>query len=263
MFNMIYAAILAGGKGSRMGYTNKLKQFLNIGDRPIIIHTLEKFLLEPRFDKVIVVCHEQWVVHMNNLINKYIISPFRDKVQVCSGGIDRNESIMQAIHYIEKEYGICDKDIIITHDAVRPFVTSRIIRENIDMTLKYGATDTVIKAIDTIVTSNDGENVDKIPVRNQMYQGQTPQGFNLIKLKELYESIDITEREQLSDAAKIFILNGEKVKLVEGEVFNIKITTSYDLKVANLLMGDESMNTKDENISIKAYRNEGVRINDK
>lgn len=262
---MIYAAILAGGKGSRMGHTNKLKQFLNIGDRPIIVHTLEKFLLEPRFEKVIVVCHEQWVVHMNNLINKYIISPFKEKVQVCVGGVDRNDSIMQAIRYIDEEFGINSDDVIITHDAVRPFVTSRIIRENIDMTLKYGATDTVIKAVDTIVTSKEGMFVDKIPVRDYMYQGQTPQGFNLVKLRDLYESLDVKEREELSDAAKIFVLKGHQVKFVEGEVFNMKITTSHDLKVANLLMDDEGIekDIKYKEVAITNDMNEGVIIHDK
>ncbi|HCU7777820.1 TPA: 2-C-methyl-D-erythritol 4-phosphate cytidylyltransferase, partial [Staphylococcus aureus] len=77
-------------------------------------------------------------------------------------------------------------DVIVTHDAVRPFLTHRIIKENIQAALEYGAVDTVIDAIDTIVTSKDNQTIDAIPVRNEMYQGQTPQSFNINLLKESY-----------------------------------------------------------------------------
>ncbi|WP_336831401.1 2-C-methyl-D-erythritol 4-phosphate cytidylyltransferase, partial [Staphylococcus saprophyticus] len=73
------------------------------------------------------------------------------------------------------ENGISDDDVIITHDAVRPFLTRRIIKENIESVLKYGAVDTVITATDTIITSADGDSIQSIPVRSEMYQGQTPQ----------------------------------------------------------------------------------------
>ncbi|WP_436867798.1 2-C-methyl-D-erythritol 4-phosphate cytidylyltransferase, partial [Staphylococcus shinii] len=71
------------------------------------------------------------------------------------------------------------KDVIVTHDAVRPFLTHRIIKENIESVLAHGAVDTVIPATDTIITSNDGEQIQSIPVRSEMYQGQTPQSFNV------------------------------------------------------------------------------------
>lgn len=236
---MIYAEILAGGKGSRMGNTEMPKQFLTVGNKPIIIHTLEAFILNNRFDKIIVVTPKPWIQHTNDLIEKFLSKEVINRICVCEGGSDRNESIMSGIRYIESNFGVNDEDIIVTHDAVRPFLTHRIIEENIDMALEYGATDTVVPAFDTIIASEDGVLVSDIPRRDFMYQGQTPQGFNIKKLTSLYYSLSKEEKEILTDACKIFVVKGEPVKLVRGEVFNTKITTQYDLKIANALIKGE------------------------
>lgn len=236
---MIYAEILAGGKGTRMGNTEMPKQFLKIGEKPIIIHTLETFLLNTRFNKIIITTPKQWIQHTNDLINKYIPSNLKENIAVCAGGTDRNESIMSGIRYIEKEFGLNDDDVIVTHDAVRPFLTHRIINDNIDSALEFGACDTVVPAFDTIVESVDGDIISDIPRRDFMYQGQTPQSFNIKELVSLYNSLNKEEKEVLTDAAKIFVVKGKNVKLVQGEVFNMKITTPYDLKLANALVRDD------------------------
>ena len=233
---MIYAEILAGGKGTRMGNTEMPKQFLSIGDKPIIIHTLEAFLLNIRFKKIIVVTPKQWIQHTNDLIGRFIPKDSSERIFVCEGGSDRNESIMNGIKCIETLFGVNEDDIIVTHDAVRPFLTHRIIEENIDRAIEFGATDTVVPAFDTIVSSEDGNIIKDIPRRDFMYQGQTPQSFNIKKLSKLYNSLTDEEKLILTDAAKIFVVKGEKVKLINGEVFNIKLTTPYDLKLANALV---------------------------
>lgn len=234
---MIFGVILAGGIGSRMGNVEKPKQYFIIGNKPIIVHTIEKFYVNDSFEKIIVLCPNQWINHTKNLIKKYI-SGAVDKIAVIEGGSTRNETIMNSIDYIEKEYGLEEDTIIVTHDAVRPFVTGRIIEDNIRYAREYGACDTVIPATDTIVESRNGSIVSSIPDRKTMYQGQTPQSFRAGKLKELYYSLTPEEKEILSDAAKIFVMKGENVHLVQGEVFNIKITYPYDLKVAEAMIGE-------------------------
>lgn len=231
---MIYAAILAGGKGTRMGNVDKPKQFLMIGERPILIHTVEKFLLHEEFSRIIVVTPEEWINYTLDILERYI--GLDERIIVTNGGSDRNESIMAAVQWIEENERLGDEDIIVTHDAVRPFLTHRIISENIASSLENDAVDTVIAAIDTIVTSKDGKTVSGIPVRSEMYQGQTPQSFNIKKLKTHYESLGQEERSILTDACKIFLLKGSSVALVEGEMFNIKVTTPYDLRVANSIL---------------------------
>lgn len=234
---MIYAVILAGGSGARMGNVDKPKQFLLLNGKPIIIHTIEKFCINPRFERIIVLCPRNWILHTKNLINKYL--PDYNRIDVVEGGKTRNETIMNAVSHIENTYVLDEDTVIVTHDSVRPFVTYRIIEENIDSAIKYGACDTVVVASDTIVESKDGNIICNIPDRKQMYQGQTPQSFKAMKLREVFDSLTDEEKEILTDAAKILVIKGEPVHLVKGEVFNTKITYSYDLEVAEALIRRE------------------------
>lgn len=233
---MIYAAILAGGIGSRMA-SEKPKQYINIGGKPIILHTIEKFCLCNEFEEILILCPKDWIEYTKDLIAKHI-SP-SDRIKVIEGGSTRNETIQNAIDYIEAARNLDDDTIIVTHDAVRPFVTYRIIKDNIEAAMKYGACDTVVPATDTIVASEDGDVISAIPDRAKLYQGQTPQSFNALKLRQLYRSLTEGEKDILTDAAKIFVIKGEHVKLVKGETYNVKITYPYDLTVAEGLLKGE------------------------
>ncbi|MEG0229638.1 MAG: D-ribitol-5-phosphate cytidylyltransferase [Oscillospiraceae bacterium] len=144
--------------------------------------------------------------------------------------------MLNVIEKIEDDHGINNEHIILTHDAVRPFVTLRIIEENIEMAIKYGAVDTAVAAIDTIVVSKDGQTISDIPQRNQMYQGQTPQSFNMSMLKKLYEDLTEEEKAILTDACKICVVRKTPVKIVEGEISNLKITTVSDYKIAQAML---------------------------
>lgn len=234
---MIYGVVLAGGVGSRMGNVGKPKQYLLIGDKPILIHTLEKFYMQSEFEKVLVLCPREWLSHTKNLIKKYIRDT--ERVVVLQGGNTRNETIMNAISYIEARGNLNEDTIIVTHDSVRPFVTQRILEENIRYAKEFDACDTAVAATDTIVCSEDNVVISDIPERRKMYQGQTPQTFKALKLKNLYEALSEEEKNLLTDAAKIFVMKGERVHIVEGEVFNIKITYPYDLRVAEALLKEE------------------------
>lgn len=231
---MIYAEILAGGKGSRMGKTEMPKQYFKLGDKPVFIHTIEQFLANSRIEKVLVCCPEDWMSYTEVTIDEYIED--REKVVIVKGGATRNDTIMNGCLYIEREYGVGENDIILTHDAVRPFLTQRIIDENIDMALQYGATDTVVEAVDTIVHSKDGKLIADIPIRSEMYQGQSPQTFNIRLLMDCLNSLTEEEKNILTDACKALVMKGIDVYLVRGEVSNMKITTQHDLKVANQLV---------------------------
>ncbi|MEE1321686.1 MAG: 2-C-methyl-D-erythritol 4-phosphate cytidylyltransferase [Acutalibacteraceae bacterium] len=235
---MIYAVIAAGGIGSRMGNLEKPKQYLTLKNKPIIAHTVEKFYVNSKFEKVIILCPEQWVSHTKSILKKHL--PENDRVVVLQGGNTRNETIMNAIKFIEETDGLDDETIIVTHDAVRPFVTARIIEENIDAALRYGATDTVVPATDTIVESQNKKTISNIPDRSKLYQGQTPQAFKAKLLKDLYYSLTEEEKDILTDACKIFSMKGYDVHLIDGEVHNIKITYPYDLRVAMALLEDEN-----------------------
>lgn len=231
---MIYAGILAGGIGSRMGNVPLPKQFLDLDGKPILVHTVEKFLLTNEFDKIYIATPQKWISHTKDTLKKHKIDD--DRITIIQGGADRNETIMNIIAAIEAESGVNETDVIVTHDAVRPFLTRRIIEENIDQVIQHGAVDTVIPATDTIITSADGESIQSIPVRNEMYQGQTPQSFNINLLRSNYNKLSAEDKQVLTDACKILVVSNEHVQLVNGELYNIKITTPYDLKVANSII---------------------------
>jgi len=233
----VYAAILAGGSGTRMGNANKPKQFFLLNETPIIIHTIEKFCTSGLFEKVLVLCPEAWLQQTSDLIKKHCPENL-DAVDLVAGGAERSDTVMNAVSHIEQTYGVDENTVIVTHDAVRPFVSYRILEENIAAAKEFGACDTVIPASDTIVESVDGNLISDIPPRGNFYQGQTPQSFQLLKLKDLQSSLSAEEKAALTDACKVFILRGEKVALVEGDVSNMKITYPQDMLVAEALVGE-------------------------
>lgn len=230
-----YAAILAGGSGTRMGNSETPKQFLDLGGKPILVHTIEKFCVSNCFDAVVVLCPEPWVRQTKDLLHKHC-PLFADSIKVTVGGASRNDTVNNAISYIEQNYDVDEETVIVTHDAVRPFVSQRIIKENIQAARATGACDTVIPATDTIVESLDGETISDIPDRSVLYQGQTPQSFNLCKLKELMASLSDQEKGILTDACKIFVLRGQNVALVRGDSSNMKITYPQDMRLAHALL---------------------------
>ena len=236
---MIFGAILAGGIGSRLNISDIPKQFLMLGNKPIIIHTIQKFLLCKKLDYVYVGINKDWLYYMNDLLREYNIES--DRVRVTEGGSDRNLTLLNVINTIESEHGENNQNIIVTHDAVRPFVTLRMINENIDAAIKYGACDTAVSSIDTIVMSGDSEFISKIPNRKVMYQGQTPQSFNMSMIKRLYMDLTQEEKDILTDACKICIVRDVPVKIVDGDISNIKITTIGDYKIAQAMLGGISV----------------------
>ena len=235
---MIYAGILAGGTGTRMGISNMPKQFLDLGNKPIIIHTIEKFLLEPEIEKIVVGVHEDWISHAEDLVEEYI-STFKDRIIIVAGGSDRNTTIENIIKAIDDYKELTDEDIVITHDSVRPFITLRIIKDNIRLAKECDAVDTVVEAVDTIVESTNGEYITNIPNRAHYYQGQTPQSFRCKDFLNLYYSLTSEEKQILTDACKIFVIKGKEVALAKGEYSNLKITTVTDLKIAKSMLEDE------------------------
>lgn len=235
---MVYAVIAAGGVGSRMGDTEKPKQYITLKGKPIICHTVEKFYVNSEFKRIIVLCPSQWISYTRDILFRCI--PDSDgRITVLEGGETRNDTLMNAIDFIEKTDGLDDDTIVVTHDAVRPFVTARIISENIEAAEKYDACDTVVAATDTIVESEDGVSISRVPERSKLYQGQTPQSFKAGLLKKLYNELSQEQKSVLTDAAKIFTLKGYPVRLIRGEAYNIKITYPYDLRVARVLLDEE------------------------
>ena len=237
---MIYAGILAAGIGARMHRQDMPKPFLPLGGKPIIIHTLEQFYINPRIDRLIIVAPDTWKLYAEDLIHKY--GTMRKEVYVITGGENKTVSIQMIVKYIASSWGIHDGDLILTHDAVRPFVTQRMIDENIDTAEKYGAANTVMTTNDTIIVTQDGATLSEIPPKHIMLAAQTPQTYNLITLAEVFEKaaqegIPLTLETELS---RFYAQQGHTVRLIMGEYSNMKIINPYDLEVANALLKERT-----------------------
>lgn len=235
---MVIGGIVAGGIGSRMGQNIMPKQFLELAGKPIVVHTIEKFMASPEIDYVIVGVHEEWIYLMNDLVEKYF--PHEKRLEVVPGGSNRNGTIKNIVERAKKTYGADTDAILVSHDAVRPFLSLRMIEDNVKAAGEYGVCDTVVSATDTIVQSDNQEDITDIPVRKTMYQGQTPQSFRLGLFEEVYNSMTEEELDLVTDACKMFYLRGHSVRLVEGDVTNFKITYPFDLKMAQTLMGENA-----------------------
>lgn len=235
---MVIAGIVAGGIGSRMGQNIMPKQFLNIAGKPIIVHTIEKFLASPEITSVIVGVHPEWMHVMNDLVDKYFVEEKR--LLILSGGQNRNETIKNIVEGAKQFFGADENTILVSHDAVRPFLSLRIIEDNIKAAEEYGVCDTVVCATDTIVQAEEEGFITDIPVRKTMYQGQTPQSFKIGIFDEVYNSMTKEELDIVTDACKMFFMRGYKVKLVEGDVSNFKVTYPFDLKMAQTMLGEKT-----------------------
>jgi D-ribitol-5-phosphate cytidylyltransferase len=235
---MNYAGILAGGKGSRMGVTERPKQFLHMGDdgTPIIVHTLRAFLNCDDIDGIVIACPQAWLEYTKVLVAENCTPKEQGRIYVIAGGKERFDSLANICSFIEGNFGLTDNDILVSHDAVRPFVTQRILEENIEMAAKYGCVDTVVPSTDTIVVSYEGRQIDDISPRSQFYQGQTPQSFRITEYRAAFDALTEEQKATLTDACKVYLLNDKPVHLVMGEYCNIKITTPHDLNVGESIL---------------------------
>ena len=222
---MVYAAVLAGGSGLRMGGSLP-KQFLEVAGRPIIIRSIQAFIESGSVDKIFVAVSADFSDYTSELIAKYLGDA---AVTVVAGGKNRNETLLNVLHSIDD---ISDDDIILTHDAVRPFIDKRIIDENISAAREYGACNTVVPAVDTILRSSDGKFIESVPVRSEIFHAQTPQSFGVKKLLSLYENLSDDEMEKFTDSCSVFLAAGERVFLVTGDRNNIKLTYPEDMERA-------------------------------
>lgn len=238
MTESVFALVLAGGIGSRMGASIP-KQYIEINDKPVIAYTIEAFLNHPQIDGIVVMTPSDWVDYTTDLVSKFF-PEHTGKIKVAAGGKERNDTLMNAIANIEERGLLNDNTIVLTHDAVRPFINDRIISENIEAVKKYGAAVTAVSATDTIAVSTDHQQIKEIPDRRDMYQIQTPQSFYAIPLRQLFLSLSDEEKEILTDATKIYLLKGKQVHLVAGENTNIKITYPNDIRLAQTLIDTRS-----------------------
>lgn len=228
---MNIGVVLAAGSGSRMK-SDLPKQFLPLGGKPVVIHSLEVFSAAACIDALLIAVPKNFVLYTKVLLRKYKL----EHVTVLVGGADRNETLMNALETADKLYGLTEKTVIVTHDGARPFVNERMINESVNAMERSDACDVCIPCVDTLVEIDGERVVTKMPERKNLWQCQTPQTFNAVKLRRLYNGLSPEQKQSLTDAGKIFFLSGERIEVVYGDPDNIKITNPSDLPVAEEIL---------------------------
>lgn len=232
---MIYGAMLAGGTGTRVKSSKIPKQFIEIDGKPIIIYTLENMLKAERFDYIYIAVHKDYLEYMQTKVNENIKAP--EKVRIILGGKERLDSINNVTSAIEKDNGINDDDVIVIHDAVRPFVTVKILNDSIDAASKYGACVCGLPCADTILHSSAGEYVEDIPARSELFSGQAPDSFRLKRFIEMQNNLTDEQKKVITGTSQICTMNNQPIRIIDGDAINFKITTDSDLLIVKTLLG--------------------------
>jgi 2-C-methyl-D-erythritol 4-phosphate cytidylyltransferase len=213
--------ITAGGIGRRMG-RNVPKQFIKLADKPILIHTLERFYSFNPSVELIITLPDEWISYWQELlINFQCDIPH----QVISGGKERYHSIKNALNF-------CHGTYILIHDGVRPFVSNETLANCFSEVISKGQVIPIVpikESIREITINGDSKSV----MRKNYCLVQTPQCFKREVLQQAYEN---PYKESITDDASLVELAGFHIHLIEGNEENIKITTAMDLLIAEQLL---------------------------
>jgi len=216
-----YAVILAGGIGSRMG-VDIPKQFLTIDKLPIIVRTLNVFQNHNKIDGIIVVVYPEYIDRVKNYRDEYNLTKI---LNIVAGGETRQISSYNGLGAWNFE----NDDIIIFHDAVRPFLTDKIISDCISGVIEIGAAVVCVKTTDTIVESSNNGTIVSMPDRTNLRNAQTPQAFRYKHILDAHENAKKKNCIQATDDVRLMFNLGHPVKIVEGSYENIKITNPEDI----------------------------------
>jgi 2-C-methyl-D-erythritol 4-phosphate cytidylyltransferase len=232
-----YAAILAGGVGNRMHSATIPKQFLTLGDRPIIIWTIQKIIRSQAFDHLYVAIHPEWKDYLRDLIDRWEINA--NSMTIVSGGKERLDSIENVVDAIYDAHTVDPDDKILIHDAVRPFITDQIIQDSLCALDRHPAVVAAIPATDTMLWIENGTRVDSMPDRSKLFNGQAPDSFRLSILAKSLKELTPQQRRVITGTAQICLLDGIPIHTVPGDPVNIKLTSDSDMLIAEGLIQKE------------------------
>lgn len=203
------------GEGKRFGRSLP-KQFCVLGDKKVYEHALDALKSSALFDEIVIVCHPKWILD-----------------GMVPGGKTRQESSRLGLQAFKDK-----PDIVLIHDAVRPFVSQKILEDNVKMAIAHGAVDTCIESADTLVYAPNRSVIEKIPQRSSFYRGQTPQTFQYQLIVDAHEQ---AKDQNATDDCQLILNLGKPVHIVYGCDLNIKITNKNDINIAKSILNSNNL----------------------
>jgi 2-C-methyl-D-erythritol 4-phosphate cytidylyltransferase len=240
----VIVIIPAAGLGTRMApvpsaqhgvkKSSTSKQFTDLGGTPILIHTLRKFIAVEAVSEIWLALRENEIAAFRAQLEKEAKDVLKKKVEFVAGGEHRQQSVANALNAVSASAA----DIILVHDAVRPFITEEIIQDVISAAQKYGAAIAGLPAVDTVKQverTADGAVVRATIPRERVVMAQTPQGFRYQVIKK---ALDEAAADGFlgTDEASLVERSGHEVAVVMGSPRNIKITTPADMELAKFYL---------------------------
>lgn len=216
----ISALIVAGGVGSRMG-ADIPKQFLEILGKPVIAYTIEAFEKSDCIDEIVIVTLEEYIVYLKDIADSFGFSKVK---KIVAGGSTRQESVYKGLMEITGEY-------VLIHDGARPLVSQEVIENCVCTVTTNSACAVGVKVNDTLKIADDNKFITATPDREHIYSIQTPQCFKTEEIINAHESA-LKSGFSGTDDAVLYERLGKKVKIVEGDYSNIKITSPIDISIA-------------------------------
>jgi 2-C-methyl-D-erythritol 4-phosphate cytidylyltransferase len=212
-------------------HSAKLKQFAEIGGTPILIHTLRRFIECSQVQEIFVALRKPEIKQFQPRLSQ---ESFADRVRLVEGGDNRQQSVANALAQVKAE----PNDVVLVHDAVRPFVERDLITSVINAAKKSGAAIAGVPAVDTVKqvdrTSQGAIITSTIP-RERVVMAQTPQGFRYSVIKKAFDEAQ-ADAFTGTDEASLVERSGHEVAVVMGSARNIKITTPADMELAEFYL---------------------------
>ena len=227
------AIIIAGGSGKRMGQDIP-KQFINVGEKPIIVYTLEAFQKHPSIDNIIVVCIDGWHDILSAYAKQFNITKL---CSIVSGGSCGQESIKNGL---DEAARLFDKDdMVLIHDAIRPMVSNDIISDNIAKCKLYGNATVVTPCTTVVLEKTDETFSEKVINRDNLLLTQTPQAFILNDILSAHKEAKEKGITDSVASCSLYIELGRKVFYSVGDETNIKLTRPGDIQIFKALLSTQ------------------------
>jgi 2-C-methyl-D-erythritol 4-phosphate cytidylyltransferase len=239
----VVVIIPAAGLGTRMapmptgkGKSKKIpsKQFTELGGTPILIHTLRKFAAVDAVNEIWIALRENEIAGFRERLEKEAKDVLKKRLELVVGGEHRQQSVESALNAV----AAAADDIVLVHDAVRPFVTREIIQEVIEAAKKYGAAIAALPAVDTVKQverTAEGALIKATIPRAGIVMAQTPQGFRYSVIKKAFDEASF-DGFLGTDEASLVERSGHDVAVVMGSPRNIKITAPADMELAEFYL---------------------------
>ena len=221
------ALIFAGGTGARMQGAKLPKQFLELGNKPIIAHTINHFQNHPLIDAICVVCVKDWIDYFEHIVkeNKF------DKVfTTVPGGETGQQSIYNGLRAIENDARFNSDTVVLVHDGVRPLINEKVITKCIESVRTRGCTATTAPSVETVIEEKCGR-VNQVLDRSVCKLARAPQSFFFTELLNAHKKAIKEGLDDFIDSVSLMSHYKHTIFTVEGPVENIKITTPADFFV--------------------------------